>query len=147
MENLAFSHEKWPIFVLQVCFNVLVVVIRLQNPFDYYAFLVNFSRLSWLESGHLILFDKHDSPTCNSSFLFYKCVWVFLWFAIKPQKLLICYVFGGVSSKLSWLGIDMTITSRAFLGLALLMLLDMHDFNLVISHFSLANVYGGLWHK
>ncbi len=66
-----------------------------------------------------------------------------LWFAIKPQKLLICYVFGDVSSKLPWLGIDMTITSRAFLGLALLMLLDMHDFKLVISHFSLANVYGG----
>jgi hypothetical protein len=39
---------------------------------------------------------------------------VLLWFVIKLQKLLICYVFGGVSSKLPWLGIDMTITSKAF---------------------------------
>lgn len=61
------------------CFNVLVVVRRLQNPFDYYAFLGNFSRLSWLESGHLIVFDKHDSPTCNSSFLFLQmCMGVFV---------------------------------------------------------------------
>jgi hypothetical protein len=63
------------------------------------------------------------------------------------QKLLICYVVGGVSSKLPWLGIDMTITSRAFLGLALLMLLDMHDFNLVIFHFLLQMCIGVFWHK
>ncbi len=61
----------------------------------------------------------------------------------KTHNLLICYVFGGVSSKLPWLGIDMTMTSRTFLGLALLMLLNIHDFNLANFHFSLAIVYGG----
>jgi len=49
MEDLAFSHEKWPIFVLQVCFGVLVVVRRLQNPFDYYAFFGQFFKaiMAW----------------------------------------------------------------------------------------------------
>jgi hypothetical protein len=65
----------------------------------------------------------------------------------KSQKLLICYVFGGVSSKFSWLGMNMAITLKAFWRLTLLMLLDKHDFQSCNSSFLACKCVWGLWHN
>ncbi len=119
-----------------------------------------FSKLPWLGKSNMVITlevfwgptmlmfrDRHnESQSCNSPFFFYTCVWG-LWNEQhkchkddewKKMPLLCIWI---TSSKLRWLESHMATTLKAFWGPTCFLRGTM-ILNLVIPHFSLANVLG-----